>query len=339
MKGFLIFASVLLFARGVAALAQVRLDSMSIGFTVSPSMLEYANEVLRANDEAHLPIQWISLAPSIVNAKVSVGSPSLGEAMTWHDSIFAFVQVFGYDFEHWSFTPDSEQANPTISSMHAMDFAHSKCLEYTLGPDLRYATTVGPEMAVYADRFVIQGQRLQSNPGVLADTLRALTARIHNRNPNCRIWVQLGAQVQGQLRPVDEMIAAAASAAEFVDGFGIFYGSAVDTLKKFISWLRGVPTGIKKGSETVPSTIKLEQNYPNPFNPTTTIRFSLPQREFVTLKVFDVLGREVITLVDRELSAGEHSVIFDAENLTSGVYFYQIKTPAFSQTRKAMEMR
>ncbi len=339
MKAFLVFASVLLFAQAVVALAQVRLDSMPIGFTVSPATLEYANKVLRANDHANLPLQWISLASSIVNAKVSVASPSLGEAMTWHDSIFAFVQVFGYDFEHWSFTPDSEQANPIISSMHAMDFAHSKGLEYTLGPDLRYATTVGPEMAVYADKFVIQGQRLQRNPEVLADTLRLLTARIRNQNPNCRIWVQLGAQVQGQPRPVDEMVAAATSAAGFVDGIGIFYGSAVDTLKKFISWLRGVPTGVKKDSEAVPPSIKLEQNYPNPFNPTTTIRFSLPQREFVTLKVFDVLGREVITLVDRELSAGEHSVIFNAENLTSGVYFYQIKTPAFSQTRKAMEMR
>ncbi len=83
-------------------------------------------------------------------------------------------------------------------------------------------------------------------------------------------------------------------------------------------------------------TIFLE-NYPNPFNPTTTIRFSLPQREHVTLKVFDVLGREVATLVNGELSPGKHSIVFDARDLASGVYFYRLTTLTFSQT-KAMEV-
>jgi hypothetical protein len=81
----------------------------------------------------------------------------------------------------------------------------------------------------------------------------------------------------------------------------------------------------------------LFQNYPNPFNPTTMIRFSLPKREHVTLKVFDVLGREVVTLVDGELNPGEYSVVFDAKALSSGVYSYRLTTPTFSQT-KSMEI-
>jgi hypothetical protein len=68
----------------------------------------------------------------------------------------------------------------------------------------------------------------------------------------------------------------------------------------------------------------LHQNYPNPFNPSTTIRFSLPQRSHVTLKVFDVLGKEVATLVDAEMDAGEHSVPFTAEGIPGGVYIVQM---------------
>jgi len=90
---------------------------------------------------------------------------------------------------------------------------------------------------------------------------------------------------------------------------------------------------------SLPKQIILFQNYPNPFNPTTTICFFLPHHDHVALKVLDALGKEVATLVDGELDAGEHSVVFDTKNLPSGVYFYQIKTLSFTQTRKAVLMR
>ncbi|MFA4839399.1 MAG: carboxypeptidase regulatory-like domain-containing protein [Bacteroidales bacterium] len=96
-------------------------------------------------------------------------------------------------------------------------------------------------------------------------------------------------------------------------------------------------TEIKNERTKIPVHFNLEQNYPNPFNPTTTIRFALLKREHVTLRVFDVLGREVATLVNKELNPGEHSVVYDARRLSSGVYFYRLTTPTFSQT-KAMEV-
>jgi hypothetical protein len=80
----------------------------------------------------------------------------------------------------------------------------------------------------------------------------------------------------------------------------------------------------EKPAEELPVEYQLQQNYPNPFNPSTTIRFSLPQRSHVTLKVFDVLGKEVATLVDAEMEAGEHSIPFTAEGIHGGVYIVQM---------------
>ena len=78
----------------------------------------------------------------------------------------------------------------------------------------------------------------------------------------------------------------------------------------------------------------LAQNYPNPFNPSTNIRYQIPERSFVTLKVYDVLGNEVTTLVNKELNAGSHEVVFDASRFSTGIYFYQLKTGSFVETKK-----
>jgi hypothetical protein len=80
----------------------------------------------------------------------------------------------------------------------------------------------------------------------------------------------------------------------------------------------------------------LYQNYPNPFNPTTTIEFDIPERANVKLVVYDILGREVETLIDKELEPGKYKVNFDATNLPSGVYFYTLRTPKFTKTNKML---
>lgn len=90
---------------------------------------------------------------------------------------------------------------------------------------------------------------------------------------------------------------------------------------------------------TSPAAFQLMQNFPNPFNPTSTIRFSLPQREHVVLTLFDLAGREVQQLLARELPAGEHTVTFNARGLASGIYFYKMEAGAFRQIRKAVLMR
>ncbi|MEW6005567.1 MAG: T9SS type A sorting domain-containing protein [Stygiobacter sp.] len=96
------------------------------------------------------------------------------------------------------------------------------------------------------------------------------------------------------------------------------------------------PTSVVEEEKELPTYFELYQNYPNPFNPTTTIRFSLPKTEHVTLKVIDVLGREVAALVNEIKLPGFYEVIWVADTVPSGVYFYQLTTSSASQIRKAI---
>ncbi len=88
--------------------------------------------------------------------------------------------------------------------------------------------------------------------------------------------------------------------------------------------------------EQLPNYFALEQNYPNPFNPNTQIKFSIPQSSNVVIKVFDILGNEIETLVNEEKTVGTYEVTWNAVNLPSGVYFYQLKAGTFVQTRKML---
>ena len=93
---------------------------------------------------------------------------------------------------------------------------------------------------------------------------------------------------------------------------------------------------VERLSDARPSGYVLEQNYPNSFNPSTTIRYAIPQPAQVSLKVYDVLGREVATLVNARQSAGVYVANFDATALPSGMYFYRLQAGSFSETRKMM---
>ncbi len=95
-----------------------------------------------------------------------------------------------------------------------------------------------------------------------------------------------------------------------------------------------LPTAVLDRVSEIPQAFELSQNYPNPFNPSTTIQFTLARHTNVELKVFDLLGREVAILVDEALGSGTHEVVFDADDLPSGIYIYRIQTGEFVQARK-----
>jgi hypothetical protein len=97
--------------------------------------------------------------------------------------------------------------------------------------------------------------------------------------------------------------------------------------------------GIDSETNQVPQQYALHQNYPNPFNPTTTINYQIPELSFVTLKVFDVLGSKVATLVNEEKAAGTYDIELNAVNLPSGIYFYKLQAGDFVETKKMVLMK
>ena len=98
-------------------------------------------------------------------------------------------------------------------------------------------------------------------------------------------------------------------------------------------------TGIKDKESTNSKSFYLNQNYPNPFNPNTKIKYVIPQRIFVSLKVYDVLGNQVDTLVRTEQEAGEYEVEFDGSQIMSGIYFYRLKAGSYSEARKMIVLK
>jgi hypothetical protein len=98
----------------------------------------------------------------------------------------------------------------------------------------------------------------------------------------------------------------------------------------------------ESGEEEVsltPTEYGLDQNYPNPFNPATTINYQLPEKNHVSLKVYDILGNLVSTLVDQQMDAGYHSISWDASQLASGIYIYRIISGSFVSTKKMILMK
>lgn len=127
-----------------------------------------------------------------------------------------------------------------------------------------------------------------------------------------------------------------------VDGRGYLLGTTgTSTSTQEIIAIRssGIVTSMREKGRTPAATFRLEQNYPNPFNPTTTIEFSLPKSEYVTVEVYNLLGQKVETLVSGLQPAGTYTLRFDASNLPSGVYFYRLSAGQFAQTRKMILVR
>src|SRR5207249_1549368 len=100
----------------------------------------------------------------------------------------------------------------------------------------------------------------------------------------------------------------------------------LDGIRVYKTWTKIISV---HSISTVAENFRLSQNYPNPFNPTTKIEFAIPKSSFVTLKIFDVLGKEVSTLVSENLKTGAYSVDFNGENISAGVYFYRLSADGF----------
>jgi len=117
-------------------------------------------------------------------------------------------------------------------------------------------------------------------------------------------------------------------------------GTTVGGYGTILRTINGGVTFIEDESNfTKPTDFLLSQNYPNPFNPTTSIQYAVSNRQFVSLKVYDVLGNEVATLVNEEKPGGSYEIEFNGDGLTSGIYFYQLKAGSFVETKKMVLLK
>jgi hypothetical protein len=116
-------------------------------------------------------------------------------------------------------------------------------------------------------------------------------------------------------------------------------GFAVGNSGLILYTSNGTATSVNHRDSFTPKKFRLNQNYPNPFNPSTTIEFTIPRSAYVSLKVFNLIGEEVATLVAKELSVGTHEIQWDTREQSSGVYFYRLEVIGFTETKKLVILR
>ncbi|MCW8849599.1 MAG: T9SS type A sorting domain-containing protein [Melioribacteraceae bacterium] len=174
-----------------------------------------------------------------------------------------------------------------------------------------------------------------------APSLDSLVAEIANYIAGGTNWSNTGFITRTEvLAPADVDMSYGTTAAAYTgaeNGFPVGDLNWYPELKTL--WEAGGTVDVEQISNVIPERYSLEQNYPNPFNPTTNIIFNLPESGFVTVKIFNAIGQEVATLVNEELSAGQKSITFNAQNLTSGLYFYQLNASQYSETKKMIILK
>ena len=120
----------------------------------------------------------------------------------------------------------------------------------------------------------------------------------------------------------------------YVDTLSNVYVTGMSALDYVTVKYVQAPTSVDNASSDIPDRFTLEQNYPNPFNPSTSIQYALGSMQYVSLKIYDVLGNEVATLVNEEKSAGDYEINYNALQLSSGIYFYKLQAGSFVETKK-----
>lgn len=161
-------------------------------------------------------------------------------------------------------------------------------------------------------------------------------------NDEVKLWIQSSTVPPSELDAGTPIVVNTTSLGQDnINAAAIRQGSATTSVQVVLDgitirtkWPFSSTTGVNKTTILNPKEFELMQNYPNPFNPTTVIRFALPSSEIVTLKIFDVLGREITTLAVGQLDAGVHEIRFDAQQLSSGTYFYSIEAGTHRDIKK-----
>ena len=125
----------------------------------------------------------------------------------------------------------------------------------------------------------------------------------------------------------------------FLEGIAADSNLAIVSFEYIDGWIQINPVGVNDTTSTIPRTYQLFQNYPNPFNSSTTILYDLPEKAKVTLKIYNILGQQLVTLVNEVKDPGAYRTIWNARGMASGVYFYRLRAGGFVDTKKILLLK
>jgi hypothetical protein len=153
-------------------------------------------------------------------------------------------------------------------------------------------------------------------------------------NPENAIAIQPNDSIRVRFELAYFLVKQMQSEYDQIDTMNFYNNSKNSQVESIIITNKFIMGGVEQ--ENIPFEYNLSQNYPNPFNPSTTINYSVPRQSHVTIKVFDALGKEISTLVNKEKSVGNYSVEFNASRLTSGIYFCRMHAGDFVEIKKLL---
>lgn len=222
-------------------------------------------------------------------------------------------------------------------------------------PKIELTASFMPEGAYipdYADVYYSQNYALNSpllkkifpmsyfkSYGKTTEWLKTVTeGAINLVNPSCKISAGIQTDNSVTAAQIGEQINFALSGGSY-GAVAFRYELISNDQWKVIKSLYGNATGVKNNTAATPAEFNLKQNFPNPFNPSTVINFQLAKSGFVSLQIYDILGREIKTLLNQNMETGIHNINFDAQGLPSGIYLYKLKTDGFTSVKKMMLMK
>jgi photosystem II stability/assembly factor-like uncharacterized protein len=224
------------------------------------------------------------------------------------------------DFNNWS-----AQTSPVTSTLRSVVFSdtlngyilgENETILKTTNGGITWSLSQSPGSSLNAMKFI------NSNEGWAVGN----SGKIFKTNNGGVKWMSQESGISTNLLSLDFL--------NSYDGIAVGDGGIVLTTKN-----GGTTTSVGQAGISLPTTIKLEQNYPNPFNPVTNLSFSIPKRSFVSVKVYDLLGREVSTIISEEMSAGIYTKQWNAVGFPSGVYFYRLQAGSYIETKKLVLLK
>lgn len=179
-----------------------------------------------------------------------------------------------------------------------------------------------------------------SNPSYLINFDNSLFFQADNGINGSELWKSDGTGAGTvMVKDINTAAQTGSSPKELTNVNGTLYFVANNGTNGVELWKLAGTTSVREISSLTPKSFSLAQNYPNPFNPTTTIRYDIPKIGFVKISVYNILGKEIKTLVSEERNPGSYEVTFEANGLASGIYYYTIRTGDFTQSRKMILMK